>query len=175
MKRRIFIIAGLLGTVSLSVKASDEFRTAALAAIRSVAPSVAAKNVRLLATPDLLTPLSVVKVLRSTFDPTLERWQLQLQCVPRTACLPTLAIVESPDQNLFHPDTSSTSDLVPKVRAGERKQLSVDIGTIRMRRAVVCLQSGHAGDQIRVRELNGRKVLLAIILPDGTLSIWRTQ
>jgi hypothetical protein len=175
MKRRIFIIVGLLGTVSLSVKASDEFRTAALAAIRSVAPEVAVENVRLLATPDLLTPLSRVKILRSAFDPTLARWQVQLQCVPRTACLPTLALVESPDQNLFRTGTTSTGDLVPKVRAGERKQLSADIGTIRMRRTVVSLQSGHAGDQIRVRELNGRKVLLAIILPDGTLSVWRTQ
>lgn len=173
MKRRIFIIVGLLGTVSLSVRATDEFRTAALAAIRTLAPEVAAENVRLLATPNLLNPLRAVRVLRSTFDPALKQWQVQLQCIPRTACLPALAIVDSPDKNLFRTGTTS-SKTMPQIRSGQQKQLSSDIGTIRMRQTVVCLQSGHTGDQIRVRELNGRKVLIATIQPDGSLSIRRT-
>lgn len=174
MKRRIFIIVGLLGTVSLFVRAADEFRTAALASIRSVAPEVTAENVRLLATPNLLTPLHGVRILRSTFDPALKRWEVQVQCVPRKACLPTVAIINSADKNLFRTDTTPLTDSVPQVRAGQQKQLSADIGRIRMRQIVVCLQPGHAGDQIRVRELNGRSVLLATIQPDGTLTIRRT-
>lgn len=174
MKQQIFIIVGLLGALSFSVKASDDFRTAAVTAIRTLAPEVGDKDIRLLAAPNLLSPLRGVIVLRSTFDPGLGLWEVRLQCVPRTACLPALAIVESPDKNLFRTGTASPTSPVLQVRAGQRKQLLADVGTIRIREAVVCLQSGHAGEQIRVRELNGRKVLHATILPDGSLSIRRT-
>ena len=174
MKQRIFIIVVLLRAISLPMQASEEFRSAALAAIRSLAPDVAAENILLLASPEPAAPLYAVKILRSTFDPTLERWQVQLECVPKTACLPSLAIIASPDRTLFPAGRSSSADTILIVRAGQRQQLIAETGAIRMRQTVVCLQSGHTGEQVRVRELNGRKVFLATVQPDGTLSIRRT-
>jgi hypothetical protein len=174
MKPRIFIIVALLWTTSLPGQASEEFRTAALAAIRGLAPNIAVENIRLLASPKAAAPLRGVKVLRSTFDPTLKRWQVQLECVPQTACLPTLGIIASDDRNLFPAGPASHANSLFEIRVGQRKQLLAETGAIRMRQTVVCLESGHRGGQVRVRELNGRKILLATVEPDGTLSIRRT-
>jgi len=173
--RRPAIISILILASALRVLASDgaEFRRSALAAIRNAAPGASAERIQLLATPDVDSRFRGVAVSKASYDQALGRWQLQLECIPRIACVPSVAIVSSPDEKLFRSQRRVHPQLL--VRAGERKQLIATAGPIRIQTEVVCLQSGGIGDRIRVREPRGRRLLVATVEHDGSLRVGGAQ
>lgn len=174
MRRLPFIIALLLGMLHKPLQADVHFRAAAVAAIRDVAPEVSEHQVQLLAIPLLKVELKRIRIAETRFDPALGRWQLRLNCIPNAACVPTIAVVQSPNKNLFlRPSAGLRSS--PLVRSGERKQMSGVFGKMTIRMNVVCLQPGRAGDEIRVREPDGTRIFLAAVDSDGSLALRRTR
>lgn len=168
MKRSALLITTLL-LVQLHAAADDTFRAAALAELRRTVPAIAESDVSLLASPPLLAPVQQVKVATARYDSGLERWQLQLQCVPRQACLPTVAFVRLADANLFRPSVRANSPTI--IHAGDRKELVSFVGPIRLLQSVTCLQSARAGETVRVRERGGKRIWIATANSDGSLTL----
>ncbi len=162
------IIVGLLLPATVTAAAADDLRGASMVEIRAMAPRIPASEVQLLSIPPLLAPLQGVVLHRATYRLENREWQLQLRCIPNRACLPFLAVVHSDDPSLFR-NTYDVRTAAPLVRAGDRKQISVISGGVRLRQYVTCLQSGRSGDTIRVRAEPSHGVLLATVTPDGNL------
>jgi hypothetical protein len=163
----ILAIAGLL-LASTTVTAADALRLACIAEIKNVAPAIRPTDVQIPGVPPLLRPLQSVMLRRATYHPETKQWQLWLQCVPRSACLPFIAVVRRADPTLL-PGMHLTHPAAPAVRAGDRKEMSATFGAVRLRQYVICLQSGRPGDSIRVRPQGEDRVLLASVGPNGSL------
>jgi len=172
MRRLPFIIALLFGAFSMSLPATAQFRTAALEAIRRIVPATSDEEVELLAVPTPKPPFREVRVTQTAFDPTLGIWQLRLECVPTGACVPAFALLRSSDRQLFPKPSARTQSIL--VRAGEKKWMSARFGALTIRSNVTCLQSGGAGDEIRVRERDGRRVSVATVDNTGGLTFRRS-
>lgn len=167
MKQTLLLTAVLLLS-NPALQADDPFRAAALAEIRRTAPAISESDMTLLASPPLRGPLQRVRVANARYDSALRRWQLQLQCIPRQACLSAVALLSSQDPALSHLSVRPNSP--PIVHAGERRELVTTVGAVRIRQVVICLQSARAGESIRVRQQNGHRIWLVTVNSDGTLA-----
>ncbi len=164
-----YALAALLLLIQPGASGDDTFRAAALVELRRAAPVVAEKDLSLLASPPVLGPLQRVTIANARYDSAQKRWQLQLLCVPRQSCIPAFAVVDSSDQGLFRATASRVEH--PIIHAGDQKPAVLSVGTIRIRQMVICLQPGRVGDTIRVRECHGRRIWLATVASDGSLSM----
>ncbi len=173
MRTALIAIILIFGRALLG-HAEDGFRVAAIAAIHSSAPQISVDQIHLLAVPLLKARLEGVRIVRARLNSGSAAWELQLACVPQIACVPTMAVVESAERSLFHASARQLA-AKPLVRPGERKQLTAEIGPVRFMTQVTCLQPGMAGDQIRVREVNSRRVHIATVGSDGGLVVRRTK
>ncbi len=170
MRRLKLIISFTLFSGLASAATPPDFGSAALTAIYQKAPLVQPSDIRLLGLPQPDQRFLRVAIRKRKFDPTIGEWQLQLECVPLNSCVPAIAMVHSKDPHLFGARTKIQRS-AKRVRAGDRLQLCADMGAVRLKRSVVALQAGAAGDRIRVRELRGKRVLIAVVQQDGTLTL----
>lgn len=116
----------------------------------------------------------VPSIEHARYDMTLHSWLIELRCAQPRHCIPTLAMLNIAAPQLFE-GTSVRRQLPILVRAGEHRSLLSDFGTLRFTEPVICLQSGHAGQVIRVRITGTRKLKLAVITESGELRVKDSQ
>jgi hypothetical protein len=103
-----------------------------------------------------------LKLANVRFDPTLQTTILELQCVPRSVCVPFIAFSSTRI-------ALNRSSQAVRVRAGDKHPLIAQVGSIRLSRPVIALQSGKSGQSIRVRSLDGKTIMIATVTPSGEL------
>ena len=106
----------------------------------------------------------------SRYDVTLRAWLIELRCNPPRHCVPTVAMLNIADPQLLARALVKRRGPV-LVRAGEHRSLLSDFGTLRLTEPVVCLQSGRAGQTIRVRVTETKTLKLASITDSGELRL----
>jgi hypothetical protein len=102
------------------------------------------------------------------FDQGLRAWLVELRCMPPERCVPSLATVHVDDAHLISPKPQSLRS-ARRIRAGERLSLVTQLGPIRITEPVVCIQSGLAGQRIRVRVTATKIVKRALVTESGEL------
>ena len=108
-------------------------------------------------------------------------WLLRLDCSSRRDCLPFHVVLHSPGANLheglvaglttsasgrnqpIRPKAKPKPLRSPMARGGDHVLLVEERSGMRLKVTVVCLESGGLGDEIRVRNLATRRVLLATV------------
>jgi Chaperone for flagella basal body P-ring formation len=122
-----------------------------------------------------------LQVVRITVDPKTNTLSARLRC-PHRACLPFYATVEdvkgvellSRESLLLStvlPHSRRVSPSRPKlVHAGQIAKMAIASPGIRISMEVICLQSGIAGDSVRVRDIRTGKVFLAQVDSAGALT-----
>ncbi len=108
-------------------------------------------------------------------------WMLRMECASRRDCLPFHVVlrmpVAGPREDLSARRRTSASELLqpavrktnpkqlrsPVARSGDHVLLVEERSGLRIKVTAVCLESGGLGDQIRVRNLASKRVLLAMV------------
>lgn len=108
-------------------------------------------------------------------------WLLRLECSSRRECLPFHVLLHAPDVNLLDGFTGNSASHVsgkgrlrpalarpkqlrsPVARSGDRVLLVEELSGMRLKVSAVCLESGGLGDEIRVRNVATRRVVLATV------------
>ena len=107
------------------------------------------------------------KIRGARFDAILGAWVVRATCPGST--VPFLAIVHVSDPQWLRAIERNVKTRPILVRAGERKELSVEFAGGRITQPVVCLKSGKAGDWIRVRSLEPKIVHRVLVGETGEL------
>jgi hypothetical protein len=105
------------------------------------------------------------------YDSTLRAWLVELRCAPPRRCVPSLATVHIDNPRLISTAPALGNPSTALIRSGDRRLLISIFGKIRMTEQVVCLQSGRAGQTIRVRAIATRVVKQALVLDSGQLRL----
>ena len=143
-------------------------RDAVLESLRSVGISADIDREQVLLSSD--RGAGVPSIEHPRYDGTLHGWLIELRCPPPRHCVPTLAVLNIADPRLF--ENAPVHQQRPVlVRAGEHRSLLSDFGSLRLREPVVCLESGRAGQVVRVRVAETRRVKLAEITESGELRL----
>jgi len=117
------------------------------------------------------------RITHKKWDPALRSWIFSVGCAEPADCVPFVLRApptESGDRISSvapeAPDTPITRPpLAPVVRAGQAASLLWEQAGIRMVLPVVCMEPGAAGDRVRVRTANGRRMFRAIVVRAGIL------
>jgi hypothetical protein len=115
----------------------------------------------------------------------MERWgddriKVRLNCSDRSACLPFFVAIRSSPQSTLLPvaamQRSSAAMSPPRtdvspivVRSGAPVILLLDGGRIHIRLSVVCLESGAAGQTIRVASKDHHQTYTAVVVDGSTV------
>jgi hypothetical protein len=116
------------------------------------------------------------------WDPLLKVWQLSARCAVSSECVPFLVRMNDAHftPELVRPSTHGSSPSarhpIPHsqkkntlVRPGERVILVWDQAGIRLNVPGVCLDRGDPGQVVRVRLINGGRVMTAVVIAPGLL------
>jgi hypothetical protein len=126
-----------------------------------------------------------LEVAKSWPDPLRGTVEARLRCVPPANCLPFVVAVEPSapgsharkagtaarpgrNQATASPGPPSVRS-APLVKPGQSVSLLWRLGTLRLVRTMVCLDSGRAGDRVRARGRDGGPVVRARVLSAGWL------
>jgi Chaperone for flagella basal body P-ring formation len=178
----------LMAMVDVCV-AAEPVAPASISALRDKVAAAVARDVpsSLAATPDVgnlqvLDPsLSLpsdadlhVTSVRAGYPP--GSWLLRVECASRRDCLPFHVVLRTTRAGLREssgtglPATESRNGLPSQpqlkslvARSGDHVLLVEERSGLRLKVAVVCLQSGGLGDQIRVRNLATQRVVVATV------------
>ena len=143
-------------------------RDAVLESLRSVGISADIDREQVLLSSD--RGAGVPSIEHSRYDGTLHGWLIELRCPPPRHCVPTLAVLNIADPRLLE-NAPVRQQRPVLVRAGGHRSLLSDFGSLRLREPVVCLESGRAGQVVRVRVAETRRVKLAEITESGELRL----
>lgn len=167
MLRRAILVLTILSPLAGVAQAHDP-RDAVLESLRSVGISAEIDREQVVLSSDRIA--GVPSIEHSRYDGTLHAWLIELRCPPPSHCVPTLAVLNVADPQLFERAAAHQRRPI-LVRAGEHQSLLSDFGTLRLREPVVCLQSGRAGQVVRVWVTETRKVKVAEVTESGELRL----
>ena len=143
-------------------------RDAVLESLRSIGISAEIDREQVLLNSPQVS--GVPSIEHSRYDGTLHAWLIELRCPPPRHCVPTLAVLNIADPRLLE-NAPVRQQRPVLVRAGGHRSLLSDFGSLRLREPVVCLESGRAGQVVRVRVRETRTVKLAEITESGELRL----
>jgi hypothetical protein len=163
-----FIAALLLLMMTVSSHAQDQ-REVLIAALRrwGVTRPVEAWQVEFTTPPACAGADQDWKVNSARFDVTLRAWAVEANCP--NATVPFLVILHLDHGQPLRAGTASRKISPILVRAGERRELTVEFTGGRITEPVLCLRSGRLGDLIRVRSLDRKVVRRARVGESGEL------
>ena len=144
-------------------------------AIKGAGMQITAEQVTLLADVGATEP-SPVLVVEQMQPLSGQRLKVRLSCAETAECLPFFVLVRLGQQNgaasaavttaAMRADADAKSVVV---RAGARATLLLDGAHIHIRIAVVCLESGAAGQTIRVASTDHRQTYMARVVDQAVL------
>ena len=157
---------GMAALLVASTAMAQDFVTSheriAIAVRAATGITIPADEISTVWTPRDETRFHELKLTKVRFDPSLQGSVLEFRCVPRSACVPFLAFSST---RIALKQSSQTV----QVRAGEKHPLIAQIGSVRLSRPVIALQSGKSGESIRVRSLDGKTIMIATVTRSGEL------
>ncbi len=159
------------------------------AAITTEQVAAAISSAGMNVSPDQVTLLS--EIVATSGSPTLRvqsivpwgerRMRVRLDCITREECLPfyvsvrskaesgAMTVIASSDQQSSIIARTSDKPSVSSIRAGSRATLLLDRGHVHIRLSVICLESGSAGQKIRVESKDPRQTFVADVVDGRTL------
>lgn len=171
MRRVILSVLLLCGFAVCSRGSELDLRAAARDAMQASgfrAP-IALEEITFLSQPQSFQAGDALAVQNARFDFTLRAWRFELRDKSWKTSPSFVAIVAIDDPNLAPRMLSSRVKTPPTVHAGDKRVLIAQLGTVRIQQPVVCLQSGRAGDTIRVRIAGTQFLRKANISESGEL------
>lgn len=110
-----------------------------------------------------------LRVVRMSPSPFGE--QIALSC-SKSECLPFVVLLHTSPVSLPRSQQRSVkgSPQPLAVHPGDLADLVQHAEGIRLTRRVICIERGHVGDVIRVRELGGKQILRAAVVQSGQLT-----
>ena len=130
--------------------------------------------------------LAQLELMRVWKDPVLHSAHARFRCHAPARCLPFLVTLENGVDGRTNiaeqipavasippriPVRQTRSSEAPLVRSGQRVLLLWEHGPLRLTRAMVSLDSGRAGDQVRTRARDGGPVVNAQVISAGWVRV----
>jgi len=179
MKRYAFIpvlaLAAVLAPAAAQAQSRIPITAARIAsAINGAGMQITADQVTLLADVAATAP-SPVLLVESMQPLNGQRMKVRLSCADNAQCLPFLVLVRLGPSGAPSPTAAVAAlraEAYPKslvVRAGARATLLLDGAHVHIRIAVVCLESGAAGQTIRVASADHRQTYMARVVDQAVL------
>ena len=184
--KKIVLISALLLSAAMALPAAPAPGRAAItpaqiaAAITNAGVKVSAEQVTLLTEVTAASAAPGLEV--QSMEPWgIRRMRVRLTCGASEQCLPFFVAVRFGNEGATQPD-SAASDRPPlaalpaatdpssfAVRSGAKATLLLDSGHVHIRLIVVCLESGAAGQTIRVSSIDHRQTYRAKVVGDAVL------